>query len=121
MIEGRADREALVPFAPESSQTAEFTYDETSFTTAVAILNPSGQQSNVTVTAFGADGDQVGSAQLALAPHAKSVNILSAYAGMAGVSGKQGRVVVSVPSGAVTVLALRFGGAGFSDIPVNHR
>jgi len=121
VIEGRADREALVPFAPESSQTAEFTYDETSFTTAVAILNPSSQQSNVTVTAFGADGDQVGSAQLALAPHAKSVNILSAYAGMAGVSGKQGRVVVSVPNGAVTVLALRFGGAGFSDIPVNHR
>jgi len=40
---------------------------------------------------------------------------------MAGVSGKQGRVVVSVPNGAVSVLALRFGGMGFSDIPVNHR
>ena len=121
VIAGRADREALVPFVPESSQTAEFAFDDTSFTTAVALLNPSSQQITVTVTAFGADGDQVGSAQLALAPHAKSVNILSAYAGMAGVSGKQGRVVVSVPNGAVSVLGLRFGPSGFSDIPVNHR
>jgi len=40
---------------------------------------------------------------------------------MAGVSGKQGRVVVSVPNGAVSVLGLRFGASGFSDIPVNHR
>ena len=71
--------------------------------------------------AFGDDGDQVGTTQLALAPHAKSANVLAAYAGMAGVFRKQGRVVVSVPNGAVSVLALRFGGAGFSNIPVNHR
>ena len=121
VIAGHADREALVPFVPESSQAAEFAFDDTSFTTAVALLNPSNQQLTVTVTAFGADGDQVGSTQLALAAGSKSVNILSAYTGMAAVSGKQGRVVVSAPNGAVSVLALRFGGTGFSNIPVNHR
>ena len=121
VTQGRADEEALLRFTPESSQTAEFTYDDTLFTTAVAIVNPSDQQTRVTVTAFGADGDQVGSAQLTLAARAKSVNVLRAYAGMAGISGKQGRVVVSVPNGAVSVLALRVGAAGFVDIPVNHR
>lgn len=95
--------------------------DDISFTTAVALLNPSDQQVTVTVTAFGDDGDQVGTTQLALAPHTKSANVLAAYAGMAGVFRKQGRVIVSAPNGAVSVLALRFGGAGFSNIPVNHR
>ena len=118
---GHPDQEALIPFALESSQRVEFTYDDIQFTTAVALLNPSDQQTTVTVTAFGDDGDQVGTTQLVLAPHTKSANILTAYAGMAGVFRKQGRVVVSVPTGAVSVLALRFGGAGFSNIPVNHR
>jgi probable HAF family extracellular repeat protein len=121
VTDGRVDHEALIPFIPESSQAAEFTYDDTSFTTAVGLVNPGNQQTTVTITAFGADGDQVGSTQLPLAPGAKSVNTLRAYAGMAGVAGKQGRVVVSVPNGAVSVLALRFGAAGFSNIPVNHR
>ena len=118
---GLPDQEVLIPFAPETSQTAEFTYDDISYTTAVAILNPSDQQTTVTVSAFGDDGDQVGTTQFALAPHAKSANVLAAYAGMASIFRKQGRVVVSVPNGAVSVLALRFGGAGFTNIPVNHR
>lgn len=121
VTDGHPDQEALIPFAPETSQTVEFTFGDIQFTTAVALLNPSGQQTTVTVTAFGEDGDQLGTTQLALAPHTKSANVLAAYAGMAGVFGKQGRVVVSVPNGAVSVLALRFGEAGFSNIPVNHR
>jgi hypothetical protein len=118
---GHPDQETIIPFVPETSQTAEFTFDDISHTTAVALLNPSDQQTTVTVTAFGDDGDQVGTTQFALAPHTKSVNVLAAYAGMAGVFRKQGRVVVSVPNGAVSVLALRFGAEGFSNIPVNHR
>jgi len=118
---GHPDQETIIPFAPETSQTVEFTYDDIQFTTAVALLNPSDQQTIVTVTAFGDDGDQVGTTQLALAPHAKSANVLAAYAGMAGIFGKQGRVIVSLPNGAVSVLALRFGGAGFTNIPVNYR
>ncbi|MEO8049259.1 MAG: hypothetical protein ABI833_02485 [Acidobacteriota bacterium] len=119
--DGHADQETIFPFTPEISQTAEFAYDDISFTSAVALLNPSSQQTTVTVTAFGADGDEVASTRLALAPHEKSVKILSAYPGMTGISGKQGRIVVSVPYGAVSVLALRFGAAGFANIPVNHR
>ena len=118
---GHPDQESLIPFAPETSQAAEFTYDDIQFTTAVALLNPSDQQTTVTIIAFGDDGDQVGTTQLALNPHSKSASVLAAYAGMAGIVGKQGRVVVSVPNGAVSVLALRFGGAGFTNIPVNHR
>jgi hypothetical protein len=97
VTDGRANQETLIPFVPETSQTAEFSHDDIQFTTAVAFLNPSDQQTTVTVTAFGDDGDQVGSTQFILPPHAKSANILRAYAGMAGVFGRQCRVVVSVP------------------------
>jgi hypothetical protein len=121
VTDGPANQETLIPFVPETSQTAEFTYDDSHFTTAVAFLNPSDQQTTVTVIAFGDDGDQVGSTQFVLPPHAKVASILRAYTGMAGVFGKQGRVIASVPNGAVSVLALRFGGAGFPGIPVNHR
>jgi len=121
VVEGRADQETIFPFTPEISQTAEFAYDDLSFTTAVVLLNPGSQQTTVTVTAFGADGDEVGFTQLALAPRGKSVNILRAYPGLTGISGKQGRMVVTVPHGAVSVFALRFGAAGFANIPVNHR
>jgi len=121
VTDGPANQETLIPFVPETSQTAEFTYDDSHFTTAVAFLNPSDQQTTVTVIAFGDDGDQVGSTQFVLPPHAKVASILRAYTGMAGVFGKQGRVIASVPNGAVSVLALRFGEAGFPGIPVNHR
>jgi hypothetical protein len=73
----------------------------------------------VTVTAFGPDGAQVGSTQILLAAHAKSSNTLKGYPGMA-IAGKQGRVVVSVPNGAVSVLAPRFGGSAFTDSPINY-
>jgi hypothetical protein len=121
VIAGREDQEALVPFTSESSQTADFTYDDLLLTTAVAFLNPSSQQTTVTVTAFGPDGAQVGSTQIPLDPHTKSTNVLKAYPGMAGIAGKQGRVVVSAPNGAVSVLGLRFGGSAFTNIPINYR
>ncbi len=121
VVPGRADQEALVPFSSESSQIADFTFDDTSVTTSVAFLNPSSQSVTVTATAYGPDGTQVGSTQIVLAPHFKSSNELKLFAGMAGIAGQQGRVVVSVPNGAVSVLALRFDGSAFTDIPVNYR
>jgi hypothetical protein len=121
VVPGRADQEALLPFTPESSQAADFTYDDNLFTTAVAFLNPSSQQVTLTVTAFGPDGAQVGTTQVSLAPGAKSNNSLRAYPGMSGVIGKQGRVTVSTPNGAVSILGLRFGGSAFTNIPINYR
>jgi hypothetical protein len=121
VIAGRADQEALVSFTSASSQTADFSYDDTALVTAAAFLNPSSQQVVVTVTAYGPDGSQVATTQVPLAPGQKSTDILKHYPGMSGISGKQGRVVVSVPNGAVSVLVLRFGGEAFTDVPVNYR
>jgi len=121
VIAGRADQEALVSFTSASSQTADFSYDDTALVTAAAFLNPSSQQVVVTVTAYGPDGSQVATTQVPLAPGQKSTDILKHYPGMLGISGKHGRVVVSVPNGAVSVLVLRFGGEAFTDVPVNYR
>jgi sugar lactone lactonase YvrE len=121
VIPGRADQEAGVPFSPETSLTAEMIYDETRFSTAVAILNPSDQQVGVTVTTFGADGASVGTAELPLAPRAKLATILRDIPGLSGMSGKRGRVVFSVANGAVSVLSLRVGSEAFTSIPVAYR
>jgi probable HAF family extracellular repeat protein len=121
IVGGRADQEALVQPSPESSQTADFTYDDTLPVTAVAFLNPSNQSVTITIAAYGPDGAQVGTTQVVLGAGAKSTKNLRAYAGMAGIVGKQGRVVVSVGNGAVSVLVLRFDSAAFTNVPVNYR
>src|SRR5262249_39831884 len=111
----------LLQFSAESSISAELTYDEAGFTTAVAFVNPTNIAEVMTVTAFGADGTQVGTTQVTLPARGKSTNALKSYSGMAGVAGTRGRLVVSVTSGAISVLALRFGNEAFTDIPVNYR
>jgi hypothetical protein len=120
VVPGREDQESLVPFAPESSLNSDFTYDETAFNTAVAFVNPTNQTLTLTATAFGKSGAQVGTTQIVLGPRSKSTNTLKTYSGMAGMVGQRGRVVLSVPTGAVSGLALRFGGSEFTNIPVNH-
>jgi hypothetical protein len=121
VVPGLADHEALVPFAPESSQTADLTYDDNLLTTLVALLNPSNQQVVVTITAYGPDGASVGSAQVLLAPHSKQATVLETLPGLSPMSGKRGRVEFSVANGAVSALALRFGGAVFTSIPIAYR
>jgi probable HAF family extracellular repeat protein len=121
VVAGRADQEAVVPLTPESSRRADFTFDDVSLTTAVSFLNPTNQEVTATVVAITQDGGQAGFTQMVLAPHTKSTGFLKDFPGMAGVSGNRGRVVVTVPIGAVSVLALRFAGAAFADIPINYR
>jgi sugar lactone lactonase YvrE len=121
VVPGLADHEALASFAPESSQTADLTYDDNRLTTLVALLNPSNQQVVVTITAYGPDGVSAGSAQVPLAPHSKQATVLETLPGLSPMSGKQGRVEFSVANGAVSALAFRFGGAVFTSIPIAYR
>ncbi len=119
-VAGRADQEAVVPLAPESSQTADLIYDDTNFTTAVAFLNPSNQAATVTVSVLGPDGSSLASTQVVLAPRSKQSAVLKALPGLASVAGQRGQAVFSASGGAVSVLGLRFGGSAFTSIPVTY-
>jgi len=118
---GRADQEAVVPLTPESSQTADFAYDDTSSTTSVALVNPSNQQVTGTITLYQSDGILIGSSQLVLGARAKQAIALRNLPGLSGAAGKRGWATFSVPSGAISVLGLRFGAQAFTSIPVSHR
>ncbi len=120
-VAGRADQEAAVPLTPESSLTADLTYDDILFTTAVAFLNPTAQPVTVTISTFDVNGVPNGTAQQVLGPRAKTATVLKTIPGLSGISGNRGRAVFSVASGAVSVLGLRFGGSAFTTIPVVER
>ncbi len=120
-VPGRADQEAAVPLTPETSLTADLTYDDIQFTTSVAFLNPSAQPETVTINTFDASGAPNGSTQTVLPSRGKVATILKNLPGLSGIAGNRGRAVFSVASGAVSVLGLRFGGSAFTSIPVIHR
>lgn len=119
-IQGRADQEAVVPLSEDSRQSLNMIWDETAFTTAIAAVNPEDQPVTVSVTAFGADGTQLGTATLNLGPRAREAFVLRNLPGLAGVTTKRGLVRMSVPSGAVSALGLRFGQEAFTSIPVDY-
>jgi hypothetical protein len=119
-VPGRADQEAVVPLTPESSQRADLIYDDTALTTSVAFLNPSNQQATVTITAHGADGNQIGTSQVTLGARSKRAMILKSLSGLSDVAGKRGWATFSVSSGAVSVMGFRSGTEAFTTIPVAH-
>jgi hypothetical protein len=121
VIAGREDQEAVVPLTSESSQAADLVYDDTAFVTSVAFLNPSDQQTTVTITVYSANGAQIGTTQVVLAPQSKVATILKDLPGLSGMASNRGWVAFSVPNGDVSVLGLRFGGEAFTSIPVLHR
>ena len=117
-VANRADQEAVVPLIPEDSRSANFSYDETNFTTTFDLLNPSGQQATVTVSVFGADGTPLGSMPVVLAARTKQAETLRAL--FPAVAGTRGQVSLSANNGAISSLGIKFGGAAFTSIPVTH-
>lgn len=119
-VQGRADQEAVVPLSEDSRQAANLVWDDTAFTTAIAAVNPKDQAVVATVTAYAADGTQLGVSTLNLGARAREAFVLRNLPGLAGVSAKRGLLRITVPSGAVSALGLRFGGEAFTSIPVDY-
>jgi hypothetical protein len=121
MVAGRATQEAVVPLIPESNATARMIYDDTGvFTTAAAFLNPGSQPVLVNIAVYSVDGAEIALLQLPLQPRAKRAEILRNLPGLEGIAGKRGRIIFSVPNGAVSVLGIRFAQAAFTSIPVSQ-
>lgn len=119
-IPGRFDQEAVVPLITEASQSADFAFDDLSLVTSMAFLNPTNAPVTATITIYSSDGIQIGISQLVIGARSKLATILKDQPGLAASAGKRGWIRFSVPSGAISVLGLRFGGEAFTSIPVTH-
>ena len=117
-VPGRPDQEASIPLMPPD-RSATLIWDETSFTTAVAIVNLSPNPNLVTLTVRGQDGSAIGSSQIIIAPDGKLVARLLSFPGLSGIVGQRGAVDFAGTSGPIAVTALRFAGSAFSGIPLN--
>ena len=115
-VPGQPDQEAVVPFSDAGAVSNTLTWDETSFTTSVAIVNPSATAANVTVTVWDENGSTIGTASVALPPYNKTATELRSLPGLAGMLGKRGSAQFKVSAGNVAVLGLRFG-QSFTSIP----
>ena len=120
-VPGRADQEALVPLDSESSQTAVLVFDDSNLTTSVAFLNPSSQETTVTVTIHGQSGTQVGGTQIVLPARSRQAAILRNLPDLGAAAGQRGWARFSVTNGAVSVLGLRAGAEAFTSIPDIHQ
>jgi len=119
-VQGQPDQEAVVPLSEDSRQVANMIWDDTGFTTAMAVVNPKSQAVAVTFIVFDAGGAQIGTVNLNLAGHSRQAFVLRDQPGLAGVTSKRGLIRLSVPEGAVSALGLRFGGVAFTSIPVEY-
>src|SRR5262249_17009804 len=116
--DGRPDQEAVVLLTPESSQSANFSYDDVNFTTTMNFVNPSNQQGTVTINVYNMGGTQIGSTQLIVNARSKQSQILKQL--LAAVIGNRGRVSFAMNNGAISVLGFRFGAVAYTTIPVTH-
>jgi hypothetical protein len=120
-VSGRPDPETVLALTPVSSPTAVFIYDGArSSVTAAAILNPGSQPVLMTIAVYRDDGALVGLEQMPLQPRSKRAEILENLPGLAAMAGTRGRVLLSSPNRAVSVLALRLVEDVFASIPVSH-
>ncbi|MCU0246862.1 MAG: Reeler domain-containing protein [Bryobacter sp.] len=117
---GRADQEAVVPLSEDSRLMANMVWDDTAMTTAMAVVNPDSAAIAVTLTVYGNDGAQIGTTTLNLAGRNRVTFVLREQPGMAGVTGKRGLARLSVTTGSVAALGLRFAGEAITSIPVSY-
>ncbi|NWF85162.1 MAG: hypothetical protein HXY18_15195 [Bryobacteraceae bacterium] len=114
-VAGRADQEAVVPFAGSNSARSTLIFDDAGLTTAVAVANPTESAVTVSATAKSNSGTVLGTSSIDLPARGKAAFNLAGN--ISGVAGHRGSAEFSVSSGAASVLGLRFGGEAFTSIP----
>lgn len=119
-VAGKPDQEAVVGFKDAYATAVSLTWDDTNFTTSVAIVNPSNVATTVTITAWDNNGNLLGTSSQPLMPGNKTEGALRGFLGLAGIAGFRGSALFTVPNGNVSVLGLRFGGTAFTSIPTTE-
>lgn len=112
---GTPPQEATVPLASLTATRVTVIFDDTSYITAIAVLNPTDTDATLTITTRDSTGQPIGSGvQQPLAARNRTAFLLRDV--VSGVVGQRGAVDFSVSAGAVSVLALRANGNAFTSI-----
>jgi hypothetical protein len=116
-VAGKPDQEAVVGLKSATSTANTLIWDDTAFTTSVAIVNPSTVAVIVTITVWDVNGNVLGTSTQALQPGTKIENAMRGFLGLAGMAGQRGSALFTVATGNISVLGLRFGSTAFTSIP----
>ena len=116
---GGQSQEAVVPFATANANSSTLIWDDSRYTTGVAIVNAGSSAATITISLTDNNGNAVGTSTLDLGAHHKTEAILRTLPGLSGMAGLRGKAVFSATSGNVAVLGLRANGSAFTSIPAN--
>ena len=116
-----AGQEAVVPLSGVTATTSTMIFDETSYTTGVAVVGLGSSAVTVNVTARNQQGNTLGTGPIELAANGKTAVLLRDIPGLSGVVGQLGSVDFSVNSGNVAALGIRTNGLAFTSIPTSDR
>jgi hypothetical protein len=119
-VTGKADQEAVAPFATANASSSTLVWDDTNFVTAVAMVNAGPVAATIAITLWDNNGNVVGTSTANLPPYQKTEAALRNYPGLSGMAGLRGRAQFSATSGNVAVLGLRFGGTAFTSVPAQQ-
>ncbi len=97
-VTGRSDQEAVAPLSGASSTTSTLIWDDTNFTTAVAIVNPSSLTTTVTIVVRDESGATIGTSALSLAAKSKTAVVLRDLPGLGAVAGSEAPPISQWPS-----------------------
>jgi hypothetical protein len=112
---GTPPQEATVPLASLSATRVTVVFDDTSYLTEIAVLNPTDTDATLTITTRDSSGQPIGPGVQKPLP-ARNRIAFALHDLVSGVSGQRGAVDFSVGTGAVSVLALRANGNAFTSI-----
>jgi hypothetical protein len=118
-VPGQQDQEAVVPLTGTTATTSTLLFDDTNYTTGVAVVNLASVSTTISVTAYGNQGNVIGTSSIPLAANAKTAVVLRDLTGLGGIAGAYGSVDFSAPIGNLAVLGLRFNGLAFTSIPTS--
>jgi hypothetical protein len=117
---GKADQEAVAPFATANAVSSTLVWDDTNFITAVAMVNPGPVAATIAITVRDNNGNVVGTSTVNLPAYQKQEAALRNLPGLSGMAGLRGRARFDATSGNVAVLGLRFNGSAFTSIPAQQ-
>jgi hypothetical protein len=120
-VPGVPDQEAVVPLSGTTATTSTLLFDDTRYTTAVAVVNLASVNNTITATARDNNGNILGTGAIQLAANGKTALVLRNIPGLASIAGAIGSVDFTATIGNVATLGLRFNGTAFTSIPTSDR
>lgn len=116
-----AGQQAVVLLSGVTATISTLIFDETSYTTGIAIVGLGSTATTVNVTAYNSVGGIIGTGTIQLAANGQTAVLLRDIPGLSGVVGQLGSVDFTVTSGNVAALGIRYNGQAFTSIPTSDR